>query len=519
MKSNTSTGSHSKPRSLRSLGVGLLTACFVLAGLGLAFVPPVHATSQLIQQNNAGCSSCSGTTVSVAFGSSVAPGDVVVVGVEAFLTTVTGISDSQGLSYVNAVSGTDGNDQVTIFVAPIVTGGADSVTVTFAGSGGEIAQNVYIYEVSGVTNASPETGSGANTGTSSIATSPVTFQTGAFLLGMMGTENNGATATGMTVTPGTGFTLSTDNSGTGFSHAQYATSSVSSPTTFPATITSSFTSDFWAEVGIALNPGTPVITSTTTTTATVTSTVTSSTTVTSTTTSTTTVTAANLLPSSTFATCDRARLTTGQSVDCYALVYSGDEGVLTGSVVWSTGANGGTFSHPDCNSAPNFPNPFPFGAFEQGQIQCHVQYTPGTGATQAITATYSGDAYHGGSSDTFQAVLGTTPSSQTTVSELTCDTTYLQAGQRANCTLTITSASGTTPTGTANWSTSGSGTFSRQQCSVQGYDDPHDGNGQLQCSAQFTATATGAQTITATYSGDASHTASGDTFNVFVEPI
>ena len=54
-----------------------------------------------------------------------------------------------------------------------------------------------------------------------------------------------------TATAGEGFTLSTDNSGTGTTFAQYSISGVSSPTNFQATTKSAGS---WAEDAIALMP-------------------------------------------------------------------------------------------------------------------------------------------------------------------------------------------------------------------------------------------------------------------------
>jgi len=212
----------------------------------LAFQPlPVHAAATLIQQNSAGCSDvgCEGAPpVVVSFPSSVASGNVIVVGVVTD-GTVDSVSDSKGSTFAQAVSATAYVKSVYIYVAPLSSSGSDTVTVTFSATEDPSEEVVYIYEVSGVTTTGAGTGTGSGSGTS-MSTSSVAFLSGAFLLGIIGTGSVSATA-------GAGFTLSPAPSGTSKSHAEYATSGVSSPTTFPATVA---VQTDWVEVGVALNP-------------------------------------------------------------------------------------------------------------------------------------------------------------------------------------------------------------------------------------------------------------------------
>jgi hypothetical protein len=245
----------------KASGIGLLVVVVMFL---LVLGPiPVHAASSIVQQNNGGCVDCASATLAVAFSSDVASGNVVVVGIEAFggggpapATSVTSLVDSLSSSYTQAVTSTDGNDYVYIYYATLSSSGSDTVTATFGGSGTDTAQNVYIYEVSGVVPTGAAVDNNAGAGTSSVsATNYVSFPPGAFLLGMIGTENGySSPSVGMTVSPGAGFTLSSDNSGSGFSHAQYATSGVSSPTNFPATITNPSPNYYWAEASVALDP-------------------------------------------------------------------------------------------------------------------------------------------------------------------------------------------------------------------------------------------------------------------------
>jgi len=205
---------------------------------------PVHAAaSTLIQQNSDGCrlSGCTGT-LAVSFLSDVASGNVIVVGVVIYGGTVNSVSDSKGSTLTQAVSATFGSSSVYIYVATLSSSGSDTVTVSFSPAGEE--EDVYIYEVSGVTTTGAGTGTGSGTGTL-MSTSAVAFLSGAFLLGVM------ITPSPRSVTAGAGFTLSPAPSLTYLSYAEYATSGVSSPTTFPATVSSL---SAWVEVGVALNP-------------------------------------------------------------------------------------------------------------------------------------------------------------------------------------------------------------------------------------------------------------------------
>ena len=219
-----------------------LSATLLLA-LGLL---PVHAASALVQQNNGGCFGCS-STLSVSFPSNVASGDVIVVGVVVADASfaLSSLTDSLGSSFTQAVTSTNAPPPlVYIYYATLSSSGADVVTATF--SAAAPAESVYIYEVSGVTTVGLATATGSGTGTSISTSSPVFFQTGAFLLGIIGT--NGFRGN---VTAGTGFTLSTDNSATGITYAQYSISSVASPTSFQATTNSGVN---WAEDAVALMP-------------------------------------------------------------------------------------------------------------------------------------------------------------------------------------------------------------------------------------------------------------------------
>jgi len=224
----------------------------LLFGLSVALllvlaVFPAHAASVLVQQNNAGCFGCS-SALSVSFKNGVAYGDVIVVGVAIgdASFTLSSLTDSLGSNFTRAVVSNGTLPPIVyIYYATLSTSGSDVITATF--SAAAPAESVYIYEVSGVTTARTATGSGSGTGTSISTKSAVVFETGAFLLGVIGTNGFGGTTT-----QGPGFSLSANNFGSDIAFAQYSLSGVASPTSFPARSNAPVT---WVEDAIALMPG------------------------------------------------------------------------------------------------------------------------------------------------------------------------------------------------------------------------------------------------------------------------
>jgi hypothetical protein len=212
----------------------------------VATLLPVHAVSVLVQQSNNGCLGCS-STLSVSFNGNVVNGDVIVVGVVVGGASfpVSSLTDSLGSSFARAVTSNSTLPPiVSIYYANVSKSGTDVVTTTFVAAAP--AETVYIYELSGVATTGIETATGSGTG-SSISVSPTMhFQTGAFLLGIIGTNIFRGNATA-----GADFTLSTNSFGTGAAYAEYSISGVASPTSFQASMNSSVS---WAEDAIALMP-------------------------------------------------------------------------------------------------------------------------------------------------------------------------------------------------------------------------------------------------------------------------
>jgi hypothetical protein len=229
-----------------ALPSALITIIFFL-GLAGKINLVAAAGSSLVQQNNTGGFFFTDhVAVTVSFPTNVSGGDVVVVD-WGFNTTVNNpsVSDSLGSHYAEAVTAAAFSASAVIFYSTIVSNGPDTVTIMFDMNPNGEAQggNFYVFEVSGVTTENAGTGSGSGLFSSYYySTNPVVFQSGAFLLGIVGGDLVGP------LMAGSGFTVV--NGPTAMSAAEYATSGVSSPTNFPATTNSNHGS--WSEAGVAL---------------------------------------------------------------------------------------------------------------------------------------------------------------------------------------------------------------------------------------------------------------------------
>ena len=234
-------------------GTGLLIVMFMFV---LLLEPlPVHASSNLIQQNSSGCRCTSNpAVVTVTILSDVTSGDVIVVGLafQQFGAVTPPLTDTRGSAFTLAVTKTDKQgDVAAIYTATLSSSGAETVTVTFTNSRSPDFNiyEVYVYEVAGVTTKRPVKATGTGPSGSFHTSKSISFASESFLLGVIYYAN-----TGSKCKPGTGFTLSPATDSCvygGESMAEYSTRGVSSPTNFPA---SSNGIDPWAEAGIALKP-------------------------------------------------------------------------------------------------------------------------------------------------------------------------------------------------------------------------------------------------------------------------
>jgi hypothetical protein len=356
----------------------IVIAILLLAVFGMVGGSPgfhfASADSSLVQQNS-NSNTCQPTdltcSVSVTLPGNVKTGDVLVTA----LTDLGGcyvcantVTDTLGTSFTLAdfaVCSSCGYP-IFIYVGTVLGPGGASDTVTFTDvSGASSAASATVLDVSGVTTVLKQTATG--TGSCSInpcdmETSSSAFVPGAFLVAIAATDSGSGTySTGSGFTQA-GSTLTLD-SGVVLSAVQYAQSSSSgppSPTNFPISISSS--SGDWDEAGIALQP----LGVTTTVTQTVTKTDIVTATLTTTTTQIQTGISTRCSPS-----------TTLEYVRTYCTALASAGLPPDGTISFTNSGGTGTFSNFKC-------------ATPQGNtLSCSVFYTPRSGGTQTITATFN----------------------------------------------------------------------------------------------------------------------------------
>jgi hypothetical protein len=167
--------------------------------------------------------------------------------------------------------------------------------------------------------------------------------------------------------------------------------------------------------------------------------------------------------------------------------------------VWASSQ--GQFSSAQCSSRGE----------QDNQVVCQANYAPGSSSTQAITVSYSGDAYQAPSAGAYTLFIGTTSGSNAAFVSATCSQTYPNIGDYVTCTAIVATANGQVATGTVSWSSTDHATFSQSSCNT------YENAGELTCTAQYKATASGEQVVTAAYPGDKSHGSASGAFVVFVQ--
>jgi len=199
-------------------------------------------------------------------------------------------------------------------------------------------------------------------------------------------------------------------------------------------------------------------------------------------------------PTSTAVTPNPASATIGTSATFTATVT--DDGLTpttpTGTVTWSDGGVGGSFTPATCTLTTASPS----------SSSCQAAYKPPrTAGPVTITATYSGDSGHGTSSGASALTVNT----RSTSTGISPSLTTVNAGSVTTLTATVKDTDGgtsTVPTGTVSWSDGGAGgAFSTGGvCAL---------TSTATCKLTYTApSAAGPVTITASYSGDATHSVS-----------
>lgn len=158
-----------------------------------------------------------------------------------------------------------------------------------------------------------------------------------------------------------------------------------------------------------------------------------------------------------------------------------------GIVSWSDGNAGGTFSLPFCNLSA---------------ASCSVSYTPSDNPPNSITITaeYGGNSVHSGSTNTSTVTI---QFQYKTVISVTPNPVSIVQGSNVQLTATLTDISNpsTVVTGDVSWSDGNAGgSFAQSSCTLS----------SNACSVSYTASgdSTDTVTITATYGGDSSHSAS-----------
>jgi hypothetical protein len=214
-----------------------LVLVYVLAIVSMA--PTVHAASVVV--GTYGSSTSLTTSGSASFSGSVTPGDIIVAafGTSATISAFT-MSDTRCGAFANwhQVGSTVTNTAtVRIYYCTATSSGTDTISVSWTTNS---RYTLDVYDLTGYTAAGATTAPG--TGTSGApATSSFPFSSGSMLVAIE------ASIASRTVSALTGSFTTGDATGTTlYSHGEYATSGITSPTTFSMTLSSSTT---WAEIG------------------------------------------------------------------------------------------------------------------------------------------------------------------------------------------------------------------------------------------------------------------------------
>ncbi|HME18684.1 MAG TPA: G1 family glutamic endopeptidase [Nitrososphaerales archaeon] len=179
---------------------------------------------------------------------------------------------------------------------------------------------------------------------------------------------------------------------------------------------------------------------------------------------------------------------------------SGAPSAPTGTVTWSDGGKGGTFSSASCVLSPS----------TSSSSTCSVTYTPSSSSpvgSITVTASYPGDSTHSPSSGSGSIAI----SKRSTTASVSPSSSTVTHGTPVTSTVTVrdTSAgSATSPTGTVTWKVSGLG--ATVTCTLKA-----SGSGVSTCSVSG-ALPIGSYTLTATYNGDSTHSTSSGTSSVTV---
>ena len=204
-------------------------------------------------------------------------------------------------------------------------------------------------------------------------------------------------------------------------------------------------------------------------------------------------------------TCSPPKVFPGATTRCDATVTSQDGPTPTGAVAFSSSDGHGRFGKVSCYAGDQGHSGQ--GGDGGGAMSCSVDYSSPSLGAQTINAAYPGDAHDLPSSASFHVTVASIP----TTTSLACNPSSVQPGKATRCVADVESQDGSSPTGGVTFSSSDShGAFGKVACSTQSY--PRSEGRQLECTVDYTPSVAGAQTITAVYSGDSTHSSSKGAF-------
>jgi hypothetical protein len=187
--------------------------------------------------------------------------------------------------------------------------------------------------------------------------------------------------------------------------------------------------------------------------------------------------------SSTSVDCTPSTTKVGIETTCTATVADTAAGGpldRSGTITWSSTGSGEFTPANSCTLSSN---------------TCSVTYTPTATGTETIGAHYDGDSTFDQSS---APGVSLTVGKRDSATSVECTPAGVSTGQATACTAMVTdtdSGMSTMPGGIVDFSSSGSGSFDSTACTLASGG----------CSVTFTPSAPGAQTLTASYAGDALH--------------
>jgi hypothetical protein len=182
--------------------------------------------------------------------------------------------------------------------------------------------------------------------------------------------------------------------------------------------------------------------------------------------------------------CSPSEIQLGVSTKCTASIANPDPAFTPTGQVSFASIPPGSFTPTACTLSVN-----------NGLASCSANFSATYTDIQryyTITATYSGDSYHYGSSSNF--TISVAPAGVVTVA---CYPNTITINATTYCVAAVSNTEDfPLPTGTVVFSSNGSGTFAQNTCNLSS-----SGN----CSVFYTPESQGITIITATYGGDSSH--------------